>query len=505
MPSSPLLSRLRQLWTRDIWVAGLTREKTLRSRGLALLRIASITLSGLGELKVAARAAALSYSSLLGLGPLIAIAVLISGFALGDRDPAIAANGINDIISFIAPQVVQYQKAVTESEFHNAGAPAPGAEPAGKVAPRPAADPEMVRLINNFITNSRAGSGTAGTVGLLALLFIVVLLFTSVEKTFNDIWGVRRGRNWLTRIIYYWAVITVGALVFFTSLTLFSAGTFLQPFVARLPFRQELAPLYGLALRSASAVLLILILTLFYRMIPNTRVKWTAALIGAVLVTGLLFLNNYLAFLYFRNVVSTNRLYGAVGILPILMLGLYVFWLFVLVGGQITYAVQNVHYRSSQTAWHSLNHATRESMSLLVLLLVARRFKVCAPAYSVTELSRLIRVPSQILNESLNRLCDLGLISELPPGDGADPTDHRYQPARPLDQVTLLDFRRLFENYGEAPSSGLLDHVDPVLALYHDRLAACLPPALGGQTLDALIDELKPSQTYAPFPAVAET
>ncbi|MEI6108289.1 MAG: YihY/virulence factor BrkB family protein, partial [Opitutae bacterium] len=294
------------------------------------------------------------------------------------------------------------------------------------------------------------------------------------------------------------------ALVFFTSLTLFSAGTFADAYIAQLPFRHELATVYTLMLRSFSALLLIVILTLFYRLIPNTRVKWWAALIGAVIVTGLLFLNNYLAFLYFRNVVSTNKLYGALGILPILMLGLYVFWLFVLVGGQITYAVQNLHYRSSQTAWHSLNHATRESMSLLVLLLVARRFKVCAPAYSVTELSHVIRVPSQILNESLNRLCDLQLISELPPGDGADPTDHRYQPARPLDKITLHDFRQMFENYGEAPSGGLLDNVDPVLALYHDRLAACLPAALGDKTLEQLIGDLQPSQSYAPFPVARQ-
>jgi membrane protein len=182
------------------------------------------------------------------------------------------------------------------------------------------------------------------------------------------------------------------------------------------------------------------------------------------------------------------------------MIGLYIFWFFVLVGGQITYAVQNVHYRSSQTAWHSLNHATRESMSLLVLLLIARRFKVCAPAYSVTELSHLIRVPSQILNESLNRLCDLKLIVELPPDPDADPTDHRYQPARPLGKISLGEFRQLFENYGEAPSGGLLDNVDPVLAHYHERLNACIPQALGGRTLDELIDDLQPSQTYAPFP-----
>jgi len=138
----------------------------------------------------------------------------------------------------------------------------------------------------------------------------------------------------VTRIIYYWAVITIGALVFFASLTLFSAGTFLDVYESRMPFRKELAPLYALLFRSGSALLLILILTFFYRLIPNTRVKWRAALVGAVIVTALLFLNNYLAFLYFRNVVSSNRLYGAVGILPILMLGLYVFWFFVLVAGR---------------------------------------------------------------------------------------------------------------------------------------------------------------------------
>ena len=503
MAQPPLLPRLQKLWTSEIWTAGLSRDNSLKGRGMALLRIASITLSGLQKLKVAPRAAALSYSSLLGLGPLIAIGVIISSFALGDRDPALVAKGMNDIISFIAPQVDQYQQVVSAEESHESHittkpefrAAHPNALTSGSRAP---ADPEMVKIITNFISHNR--SGTAGFVGVAALLVIVILLFTSVEKTFNDIWGVRRGRNWLTRIVYYWAVITLGAVLFFTSLTLFSATAFIKLYTEKLPLQQQLAPLYTLVLRSSSALLLIVILTLFYRLIPNTRVKWGAALVGALVVTFLLFLNNYLAFLYFRNVVSTNQLYGALGILPIIMLGLYVFWLFVLVGGQITYAVQNVHYRSSQTAWHSLNHATRESMSLLVLLLVARRFKACAPAYSVAGLSKIMRVPSQMLNESLNRLCDLKLIIELPPEDGSDPSDHRYQPARPLESITLTDFRTLFENYGESASGGLFDHVDPVLALYHDRLTTCLPQAFGEKTLDLLIEEQQPSQTYAPFP-----
>ncbi len=503
MPLPSLLSRLQRLWQHDIWAAGLTRDPSLKGRFLALLRVCSITISGLHELHVAIRAAALSYSSLLALGPLIAIAVLISGFALGNRDPALVAQGINRVISFIAPQVAQYDKA-TEDEHAQAAkrAPAP-AQLADPPAPAAApATPEMVQLLNNFIVNSR--SGTAGLIGILTLFVIVIGLFTTIENTFNDIWGVRRGRSLLARIVYYWSVITLGALLFFTSLTLLSAGAFMNVFFEKIPLGAQLKSLFVWMLPSGSVLLLVFILTLFYRLVPHTRVRWTAALIGAVVVTALLLLNNYLAFLYFKRVVLSKSLYGSVSIMPILMIGLYIFWFFVLVGGQITYAVQNVRYRSSQTAWHSLNFATRESMSLVVLLLIARRFKVAAPAYAVSELAALIRVPSQILNESLNRLSDIKLITELPPAEGADPNDLRYQPARPLDQITLDQFRREFENYGEAPTAGLLDNVDPVLAHYHQRLAESLPTILGAQTLDQLITEHQPSATYAPFPVAGK-
>lgn len=496
-----LAARWQRLWKTDIWVAATARDRSVRGRIIAALRVASISLSGLRELKVAARAAALSYSSLLGLGPLVALAVLIAGFALGDRDPALLARSLNNVISFVAPQIGQYDRATLEEaersreiEFR-AAREAPATTPAVE---EPPPDPELVQLINNFITSSR--SGAAGAIGLLTLLVIAVQLFTSIENAFNDIWGVRRGRSWMTRIVYYWTVITLGALLFFTSLTLLSAGAFVNVFFEKLPLGTHLKELFTWMLPSSSAVLLALILTLFYRSIPNTRVRWSAAFIGAVIVTALLLLNNTLAFLYFKRVVLSKSLYGSVGILPILMLGLYIFWFFVLVGGQITYAVQNVHYRSSQTAWNNLNYFARESLSLLVLLLIARRFKECQPSYSVTQLSHRIRVPAQVLNESLNRLCDLGLISQQPSAESKDPNDYRYQPARPLNRVTLLDFQQLFAHYGESPSGDMLDSVDPLLAHYHAKLAEVLPSALGAKTLDQLLEAPEPGAASAPSP-----
>jgi membrane protein len=498
---SKVAARLRQLWQRDIWLAATAREKSLRGRCHAGLRVISITLSGLHEIHVAVRAAALSYSSLLSLGPLVALAVLISGFALGNKDPVTVANTLSRGISFIAPQIGQYERIGKEEHSPDRDQPELRAAPEAGAAQPKHADPEMVKLITNFITHSR--SGAAGVIGVFTLLIIVVQLFTTIENTFNDIWGVRRGRSWFARVVYYWTAITLGALLFFASLTLLSAGTFVNVFVEKLPLGSWFKQLFSWLLPSGSALLLLLVLTLFYRVVPNTRVRWNAALLGALVVTALLFLNNYFAFLYFKRVVLQKSLYGSVGILPILMIGLYIFWFFVLVGGQLTYAVQNVHYRSSQAAWHTVNHFTREGLSLLVLLLIARRFKACAPAFSVTGLSHHVRVPSQILNESLNRLCDLGLIAQLPPGEGQDPTDYRYQPARPLEKITLAEFRRLFEHYGEEPSGELLDSLDPVLAHYHERLSALLPEAFGRKTLDDLLDELPVSATRAPFSAAS--
>ncbi|HUJ44194.1 MAG TPA: YihY/virulence factor BrkB family protein [Opitutaceae bacterium] len=482
--------KLEHVCQRDIWQPMALEDHPVRGRVYGLLRVVSITYTGLFENHITARAAALSYASLLGLGPLVALAMLVAGFVLNQQDPTAVVNSLNRALRFIAPQV-----ALSE-HLDQRGGRRPPALASGTPAPAVAADPALVQLIDSFVAGSR--SGAAGAVGALTLIIIVIQLFTSVENAFNAVWGVRRGRSWLLRVVFYWTIMTLGAVLFFASLTALSAAAFISVFFEKLPFGAEFLRALQWMLPSLSVAVLVAVLTVFYRYIPNTRVFWWAALIGALVVTGLLFLNNYLAFLYFKRVVLQRSLFGSLGILPILMLGLFIFWFFVLVGGQISYAVQNVHYRSSQAAWQNLSQSARESLSLLVLLVICRRFKDCQPAYSASELSRLIKVPTQILNESLNRLSDLGLISPIPPAEGQASLDNRYQPARPLSRITLAEFKQRFENHGENPSGEAFHALDSVLLFYHERLAARLRDALGAQTLDALLEELPATPKLAP-------
>ncbi|MFA5264986.1 MAG: YhjD/YihY/BrkB family envelope integrity protein [Opitutaceae bacterium] len=443
----------------------------------AFIRVISITWTVFNETKAASRAAALSYNSLLGLGPLVAIAMLVAGFMLDKKDPDLAVNTFNRLIKFVAPQISQYEK-ISGAEMQHTGS---------VKATQAQMNPELANLINGFIQGSK--SGTVGAAGALSLIFIVLMLFTSVENAFNEIWGVRRGRSWLLRVVFYWTIVTLGAVLFFASLTMLGAGAFVNVFVEKLPFGATMLTALRWALPIGSVVLLIGVLTLFNRYVPNTHVFWRAALIGAVVVAALIFLNNLMAFFYFRRVLQSRSLYGSVGIVPILMLGLYIFWLFVLVGGQVSYAVQNVHFRNSQAAWSQLAETMRERLSLVVLLTICRRFQECLDPCTAAELGDRVRVPTQIINECLNRLVDMKLVTPVPSAPGAASNDYRYQPARPLNRITLQEFKRLDDSLGSDPTGTTLSRLDPILNRYDKQLDEAIATSFFTQPLDQLLAE----------------
>ena len=106
--------RFLALYRKEIWQPSTLGDISLRGRLYAFLRVFSITITVFSETKAASRAAALSFSSLLGLGPLVAIAMLVAGMVLDNKDPDLAVNTLNRVITFIAPQVDQYESMTSE-------------------------------------------------------------------------------------------------------------------------------------------------------------------------------------------------------------------------------------------------------------------------------------------------------------------------------------------------------------------------------------------------------
>lgn len=518
--------RFLELYQKEIWQPDYLEDRSPRGRLYALLRIFSITITVFSETRAASRAAALSFSSLLGFGPLIAIAMVVAGMVVKQDNPDLAVNTLNSIIKFIAPQVGQYESLSNHTEAEllisdDTPTPPPATPPIvnaqsqtppdslpgapmldANAPPSTNVSPQLVQLINSVAAGSR--SGTAGTLGALTLVLIVILLFKSIEDTFNEIWGVREGRTWLKRIIYYWTILTLGAVLFFASITMLGAGAFINVFVEKLPYGSELLHAARWFLPVGSGALVVVMLTLFYRYIPNTHVFWRAAFVGALIVALLLLMNNFLAFIYVRRVVLSKSLYGSLGILPILMFGLYIFWLYVLIGGQISYAVQNVKFRSSQNAWSTLSVSTRERLSLIVLTTIGRRFQDCLPPSSASELSAMMKVPTQILNECINLLIDMNLIIAIPSSSGDPVSDFVYQPARPLSRITLQQFNQRFEHHGENLASEGFDSLDPIITRYREASEKNNSTGFFQKSLEELFEEHSFEGSRPPYAFIGE-
>lgn len=453
-----LRTRLRAL-DREIWLIEKEQASPLRRFIFPLLRIMILAWQGQKRNQLPVQSAALTFYSMIGIGPLVAFSIMISGFLLqkdigsnGEHlgaDDSVVVETISKAITFAAPQVA-LGKDISESG-------------AGKTE----IAPEVLELINNF--SERAQSGTIGIMGSLILLAIGIQVLISIEKSFNTIWGVAKGRKLPDRIVTYWTFITLGAVLGTAAITIITANALLGAMEV-LPFGETLAALVQFSLPLLAFLIFILALAIFYRFIPNTTVRWKPALLGASLVA--VGLNGYqlLSFLYFQRVVETKSLYGSVGIIIVLMLGLYIFWLLILYGGQITYAIQNANQLTNESAWQGTSQRTREAISLALMVLVARQFQNGKPALSTTELQQKLRIPSHILNSSINHLCEIGYLNFVYQNSENNPDEYRYQPGKPLETITFGSFKVASDLYGNNEGLKWIAQDFPVVKQYLEAI-----------------------------------
>ena len=177
-----------------------------------------------------------------------------------------------------------------------------------------------------------------------------------------------------------------------------------------------------------------------------------------------------LSFLYVQRVVQTNSLYGSVGILVVLMLGLYVFWLLILLGGQVTYAVQNADFLTNENAWQKTSERAREVISLSILIMVMERFLKEQPPLQTSEILKRIRVPSHIMNNSLAHLCEIGFLVSVGGKTTHDERDRAYLPGKPAESITLGRFKQTFETFGNNEGTDIISKSDPRIRSYMDEI-----------------------------------
>lgn len=468
---------------KDIWKVSSFQDDSFKGRLAKFTRIIIIIFQGVVSNKIPSHAAALSYYSLMSLGPLIALIIMISGFILQGQSETLATKTLSKVLVFMAPSASEFHKAqiATEEDLSKALQ-----EHKRQSAPISEAEfnQELLNLIDRLVKSAR--SGTVGIVGTLVLVLISIQLIVTIEKTLNGIWGVRQGRTIVQRIFAYWTLISLGAVIGLASMTVFSAAT-LQSIFGKIPLGQELLSIAPGLAPLASFMVIVFILAMFYRFIPHTTVMWKSAFLGGFIVACLLSINNYLSFLYVSNALQNKSLYGSIGIIPVLMFGLFVFWVIVLLGGQISYSVQNAKSLIHLKAWSHVSKKTHEILCLTIYLIIARRFEACEKSPSVMELSDATEVPGQVLNGSLSQLSDIHLISAIKVEEEGESIT-RYQPSRPLDKVFLSDFVVRYDCQGSHEEQlAIFNRPDPLVETYLKIKKEALIKKPFNQTIKELI------------------
>lgn len=268
----------------------------------------------------------------------------------------------------------------------------------------------IARQVLDYLNQFAAKAGEMGWAGALALLVTALALILTIDRKLNDIWRVREGRPLTQRVLVYWAVLTLGPLFLAASLAVTSyAISASRGLVSSMPGALKLL------IDTLQFTLMTAGVAALYRYVPNTRVRWSHAMLGGLFVAAGLELAKKLLAWYLLSVPTYSVVYGTFAIVPILLVWIYLAWVIVLLGAVVTAylpsLLSGVARRGDTPGWNY-----QLALELVAQLHAARSSEPPAPRAAVRgvglePLARALRVDGLQLEEPLRALRQLDWVA----------------------------------------------------------------------------------------------
>lgn len=385
-------SQLKQWFIRHVLDADTADYPWWKSAAVFVSRLIYAVLRDLAQGRLMLQATSLVYTSLLSLVPLLAVSFsVLKAFGVHSQlEPA-----LNQFLAPLGPQ---------------------GAE--------------ITRRIIDFVENLQVG--VLGTLGLALLLYTAVALIQKIEYAFNETWHIRRTRMPTQLFSEYLSVLLVGPVLIFTALGIATA-VFRSETVHSLESVQPFGLIVSLVTTTLPSILIIAAFAFIYAFIPNTRVRMSSALVGGAVAGVLWQISGWV----FASVIATSShytaVYSAFAGLILFMMWLYLSWLILLVGANITYYHQ--HPRRLRWLRREPRLSTRmtEWVGLTVLVLIAQRYYHRQPPWTAGRLADRLHLPQELFDQVVNTLSECGLLERI-----EDRAIH-YLPAVPLETTRVRD------------------------------------------------------------------
>ena len=386
------VKRLMRFLQVEMWRIDDDKLPPVRRVLFAIIKTAYLAVRFFTTKRVLTQAAALTYSTLLAIVPILAVVFAIArGF------------GYNKFIEVWFRDAFSSQPQVAEV---------------------------IIGFVNSYLVHTKSGIFLG--VGLIFMLYTVMMLVSNIEQTFNEIWQVKKKRSIFRTITDYLAMFFL-----FPILIVISSGIslFLATMAKSLPDFLLLGPVVRWLIDASPYVLMSLLFVGLYVFMPNTHVKVKNAIVPGILAGIAMQL---VQFFYIHSqlwVTGYNAIYGSFAALPLFMLWVQISWTIFLFGAELTYTSQNLDYYDYDARTDNISHRYQLMLSAVLMSRICRRFADGRRAATADDLRQETGIPIRIVNDLLYRLIEARLLIEISPDEKGDSS--RYVPAESLDRLSV--------------------------------------------------------------------
>ena len=328
------------------------------------------------------------------------------------------------------------------------------------------ASTQLTETVLQFVANMRGD--LLGSIGLAFLVYTVITTIQKVEASFNFLWHVDRPRSFMRRFTEYLSVMILGPILLAVALGLLGTAEH-SPFAKWAAAIPPLAWLLNAAGRVLPFLIVTVVFTFMYAFIPNTKVRFRAALIGGV-TSGIIWAligQIFTAFIVYSS--SLVAIYTGFAVVLITLVWVYLSWLILLIGAQLAFYVQFPQYLRHGQESVELTGKDREQVGLSIMYLIGCDYTAGSAPWTTARLAEELDIPSIALSPVLRSLEKGGFLLAT--------ERESFVPGRNLDGIRLSD---VLENLRTCPGGRLavaIRSIDPAvqaMSAVEEAMLECL-------------------------------
>jgi len=375
-----------------LWGSEAGAENRIRRQRTRFLRILYLALRSLGEEQLILRAMSLVYTTLLSLVPLLAVSFSV-----------LKAFGVHAKFLIV---IYYFLEPLGESGI------------------------DLSMKIIGFVENVKVS--VLGSIGLSALIYTVISTIQKAESALNYIWHINGTRSFSQRFSNYMSVLLVGPVLIFSAFGITAAiiGSELMKKVMAVHALGFV--MFGLS-RLAPYLLITAAFTMIYIFLPNTKVRFRAALSGGIAAAVLWQTIGWMFASFIASSAQYSAIYSGFATLILLLIWLYWNFLTLLIGARISFFVQHPGLLDSGGRVITMSEQLRERLAVAVMFLVGSSFHSGERQWDFAALTARLGMPSEYVLEVVSLLEEKGLLVRA----GAEPFS--YMPAKDLEVIFLSE------------------------------------------------------------------